>query len=64
MKQGKTIPQLAQELERQRLARKDYLADTRNLEVETTSGVSKLTLGMEDKTKTFTLNDLAHKLFN
>lgn len=61
MKQGKPIPQLAQELERQRMVRKDYLADTRNLEVETAGGVSKLTLGMEDKTETFMLNDLAHK---
>ena len=31
MKQGRTIIQLAQELERQRQARKDFVADTRKL---------------------------------
>lgn len=29
MKQGRNIIQLAQELERQRIARRDYIADTR-----------------------------------
>lgn len=33
MKTGKTLSQLAAEIERQSTARKDYLADTRNLEV-------------------------------
>ena len=61
MNQGRTIVQLAQELERQRLARKDYIADTRNLEVETIGGSSRLILGMEDATEKFILNDLAHK---
>lgn len=61
MKQGRTILQLAQELERQRQARKDYLADTRNLAVETIMGISTLTLGMDGRTETFTLNELAHK---
>ncbi|WP_094607193.1 hypothetical protein SPSIL_058000 [Sporomusa silvacetica DSM 10669] len=61
MKQGRTIIQLAQELERQRLARKDYLADTRNLEVETDNGISRLTLGMDNATESFILNELAHK---
>ena len=35
MKQGRTIIQLAQELERQRQARKDFVADTRKLAVKT-----------------------------
>jgi hypothetical protein len=61
MKQGRTIIQLAQELERQRLARKDYIADTRNLEVETNTGISRLTLGMDGVTETFILNELTHK---
>jgi hypothetical protein len=61
MNQGRTIIQLAQELERQRLARKDYIADTRNLEVETNRGISRLILGMDDATEKFILNDLAHK---
>lgn len=61
MKQGRTIIQLAQELERQRQARKDYLADTRNLSIETIMGVSTLKVGMDGKTETFTVNELAHK---
>lgn len=61
MKQGRTIIQLAQELERQRLARKDYLADTRNLAVETIKGSSTVTLGMDSQTETFTVNELAHR---
>ncbi len=61
MKQGRTIIQLAQELERQRMARKDYIADTRNLEVETAAGKTRLTLGMDEKAETFILNELAHK---
>lgn len=61
MKQGRNIIQLAQELERQRLARKDYLADTRNLAIETAGGVSNLTLDMDGRAESFMLNELAHK---
>jgi len=61
MKQGRTITQLAQELERQRMARKDYLADTRNLEVKTDRGMSRLMLDMDNQTETFVVNELAHK---
>ncbi len=38
MKQGRTIVQLAQELERQRFIRKDYLSDTRNLGIMSPPG--------------------------
>lgn len=61
MKQGRTIIQLAQELERQRQARKDYLADTRNLEVKTEKGMSRLTVDLDNVTECFTLNELAHR---
>ena len=61
MKQGRTIIQLAQELERQRLARKDFIADTRHLEVRTDRGISRLILGVDNDTEPFILNDLAHK---
>ncbi len=63
MKQGRTIIQLAQELERQRMARKDYIADTRNLEVETVAGKTRVTLGMDDNSETFLVNELVHKQF-
>ena len=42
MKQGKTWAQLGRELQRQRLNRQDFLADTRSLEVETNSYGSTL----------------------
>ena len=61
MKQGKSITQLAQELERQRQARKDYIADTRSLYVETDKGKSRLTVNLDDNAETFILNELAHK---
>jgi len=61
MKQGRSIIQLANELERQRQARKDYIADTRSLYVETDQGKSRLTINLDDNAETFVLNELAHK---
>ncbi len=61
MKQGRTILQLAQELERQRQARKDYLADTRSLSVSTENNVSRLALDLDGASETFHLNELAHR---
>ncbi|HWR08530.1 DUF932 domain-containing protein [Sporomusa sp.] len=61
MKQGRSILQLAQELERQRMVRRDYLTDTRNLVVKTIVGISNLTLNMDGTVETFILNELAHK---
>jgi len=60
MKQGRSIMELAKELERQRMARKDFIADTRNLEVYTKGGITQLSLGINDTTETFILNELAH----
>ena len=56
MKQGRTIIQLAQELERQRQARKDFVADTRKLAVKTEQGQSLLWTtvnNLDTKMKTF-----------
>ncbi|WP_371371021.1 DUF932 domain-containing protein [Sporomusa aerivorans] len=61
MKQGKSIIQLAQELDRQRQARKDYMADTRSLYVKTNGGRSQLTIHLDDAAESFLLNELAHK---
>lgn len=61
MKQKKTIIQLAQELERQRLARKDFIADTRSLQVQTDGGRSRLHIQMDQTEENFWLNELAHK---
>lgn len=61
MKQGRTIVELAKELERQRAARKDFVADTRNLALKTDEhGNSLLTLTMEKTAETCSLSELAH----
>lgn len=61
MKQGKSIIELAQELERQRNVRKDYIADTRSLRVKTGDGGSRLSITMDQAEENFRLNELAHK---
>lgn len=61
MKQGKSIIQLAQELERQRQARKDFIADTRSLQVKTKDGWSQLSIKMDKMEESFWLNEVAHK---
>lgn len=61
MKQGKTLLELGTELERQRRARKDFIADTRNLEVQTTGSNTVLSLSLENTTTDFILNELSHQ---
>lgn len=61
MKQGRTLLELGVELDRQRKVRKDFIADTRNLEVETVGGNTVLSLGLENTTEKFMINDLAHQ---
>ena len=62
MKQGKTLNELGKELERQRLARKDFIADTSRLEVVTNfNGLSKLIMGFADISSEFVISDIAHQ---
>jgi len=62
MKQGKTLLELGQELERQRRVRKDFIADTRSLMMTTDEdGNSRLDLDLGDKNETFKVNELAHQ---
>ncbi len=61
MKQGKSIYDLAQELERQRMQRKDFVADTRMLNVKTENGKSQLSLALADTADIFVINELAHR---
>ncbi len=61
MKQAKSIIQLARELERQRQARKDFIADTRSLQVKTKDGWSQLSIKMDKLEESFWLNEVAHK---
>ena len=62
MKFGRTINELAVELDRQQKAKKDYLLDTRNLIMDADSTMETLTI-TNDKTGEsiiLRLNDVAH----
>ena len=61
MKQGRTLQELGRELQRQRLNRQDFLADTRALEVESTPYSSTLHLSLDGKTYGFGIGELAHQ---
>ncbi|MEA4834937.1 MAG: DUF932 domain-containing protein [Anaeromusa sp.] len=61
MKQGRTIIQLAQELERQRQARKDFVADTRKLAVKTEQGQSLLEVVLPEGAEAFVVSELMHR---
>ena len=61
MKQGKTLLELGKELQRQRLNRQDFLADTRSLEMESDSYGSTLQLSLDDKPLSFTVGEPAHQ---
>ena len=61
MKQGKTLAELGRELQRQRLNRQDFLADTRSLEVESNFYGSTLHLSFDNKTYGFGIEELAHQ---
>ena len=62
MKQGKTLIELCKELERQRMARKDFIADTRSLMITTNEhGQSQLDVDLGNTNQIFNVNDLAHQ---
>ena len=61
MKQGKTLQELGKELQRQRLNRQDFPADTRSLEMESDSYGSMLNLSLEGKSLSFTVGETAHQ---
>ena len=61
MKQGRSLMELVSELERQRNMRKDYIADTRNLEVSTDEGISTLTMFLDNNTESFQINETTHQ---
>ena len=61
MKQGKTLETLGAELQRQRAARQDFVADTRHLNFYTEDGKSRLTLTTGNKLLEFGVNPLAHQ---
>ena len=61
MKQGKSLPELGKELQRQRLNRQDFLADTRLLKMQSDSFGSTLRLSIDDQPLTFSVGDIAHQ---
>ena len=61
MKQGRSLLELGKELQRQRLNRQDFLADTRSLEMESTPYSSTLHLSLDGKTYGFGIGELAHQ---
>ena len=61
MKQGRTIFDLAEELERQRKNRKDFVADTRKLAVKTKEGQSLLQVVLPEGAEEFVVSELMHR---
>lgn len=62
MKQGiKTIQNLYGELERQRAARKDLIADTRSISVNSVNGLSMLTVATSDDKLSYRISEIAHR---
>ena len=62
MKQGfKTIQELYQKLEEQRENRKDMIADTRSLVVNSTDGISTLSVSTGNDILSYSVSDVAHR---
>ena len=61
MKQGKTLQALGEELQRQRAVRKDFLADTRSLQMTTNGNASLLYMTVGKEQKEFKVGELAHQ---
>ena len=61
MKQGKTLQALGKELQRQRAVRKDFLADTRSLQMTTNGNASLLYMTVGKEQKEFKVGELAHQ---
>ena len=63
MKFGRTLMELAQELDRQRNAKHDYLLDTRNIIMDSTEDGQSITLQNPQKHMNTILrvNDIAHR---
>ncbi len=61
MKRGRTLEELGAELQRQRDARQDFIADTRRLVMETAPEGSTLRMATGDKAQEFTVGLIAHQ---
>lgn len=61
MKRGRTLEELGAELQRQRNARQDFIADTRSLVMETAPEGSTLRMATGNKSQEFTVGLIAHQ---
>lgn len=61
MKQGRTLVELGNELQRQRNARKDFIADTRTIEMKSNDQGTLMRLLIDDTPHVFTISDIAHQ---
>lgn len=61
MKQGKTLQDLGKELERQNMAKKDYLVNTSQLSMETKDGASSIQFYHGHNLEDFAVSDIAHQ---
>ena len=61
MKKGKSITELYTELERERKARKDMVADTRSMKVATEDGATLLSVGRGKKKEEYQVSEVAHR---
>lgn len=61
MKQGKTLQDLGKELERQNMAKRDYLVNTSRLLMETKDGASSIQFHHGHDLEDFAVSDIAHQ---
>lgn len=61
MKRGRTLEELGMELQRQRDARQDFIADTRSLIMESTPEKSTLRMSVKNRLEEFTVGLVAHQ---
>ena len=61
MKQGRTLQALGKELDRQRTARQDFIADTRSIMMESEPGASHLRLEVNGMPQEFGVGEIAHQ---
>ena len=61
MKQGKSLQELGRELQRQRLNRQDFIADTRSIQMQSNSSGSYLSITTDNQNFSFNIGELAHQ---
>lgn len=61
MKTGRVLSSLAKELERQAQAKKDYLVDTRLMNMESVGGVSRLNIHVNGNNELYQVGDIASR---